>query len=456
MVLKIRLFLYLLCGCSILIAQTPQQSYFDWTSMPFTKSELAQRRTELFAQFKKQGAKGLVIIPAADGFSSKATFRQSNDFYYFTGLELPNSILVLDTASKWWAVYGPEQDQRFIQESRPNDFPGRPLIGDPKLELRAGLSMRSMEEFTALMDQKAHKKTTVFINYGRHRDSTQWPLDYFSAPTAEQVLTRTLEAKHPGLTYRNCYDEIAKIRMTKSEAEIALMRKSTQINVASIKKTAGVIRAGIDERYLEGVLEGSYKKLGAQRLAFGSIIKTGDNSLWPWRILATHYNRRNHTLENGNLVILDVGCEYNYYVSDVGRTFPVSGQFSEKQRSILNMQLAISDAIISYIKPGITFSDLRSLTDEIIPEEAKAFMQADLFFGHHLGLSVSDPNLPDIALEAGMIFTVEPWYYNHEDQISVFTEDVILVTEDGCEVLSKELPRTPEDLEKLMHTNNDY
>ena len=77
-------------------------------------------------------------------------------------------------------------------------------------------------------------------------------------------------------------------------------------------------------------------------------------------------------------------------------------------------------------------------------------MQVGLFFGHHLGLSTGDPNLPSARLKPGMIFTVEPWYYNHDDEISVFTEDVVLVTADGCEVLSKNLPRIPADLEKLM------
>jgi Xaa-Pro aminopeptidase len=246
------------------------------------------------------------------------------------------------------------------------------------------------------------------------------------------------------------YESIAKVRMIKSPAEIEIMSKSTAINIASIDTAAKTIKAGIDERYLEGVLEGSYKMNGANRLAFGSIIKSGPNSLWPWRILATHYNRRNRILQNGELVIFDVGCEYQNYVSDVGRTFPVSGKFSEKQKEILTMEVGVADQIIEFIKPGITFADIKKLTDQIIPKDAKKYMQVGLFFGHHLGLSTGDPNLSDARLQPGMIFTVEPWYYNHDDQISVFTEDVILVTENGCEVLSKNLPRTPEELEQLM------
>lgn len=114
------------------------------------------------------------------------------------------------------------------------------------------------------------------------------------------------------------------------------------------------------------------------------------------------------------------------------------------------MEVGIADSIIAFIKPGIRFADIRELTDRIIPKNAKKYMQVGLFFGHHLGLSTGDPNLSDAILKPGMIFTVEPWYYNHDDQLSVFTEDVILVTKDGCEVLSNGLPRTPAALEKLM------
>ena len=456
MVLQRALILAMFCVFNYAPAQTPEQAYFDWTSMPFSKEELAKRRNQLVAQLSESGAKGLVLIPSKDGFSSHETFRQLDDFYYFTGLELPNSILVLDISSNWWAVYGPEEDLRFKQESRPNDFPGRKLTSDAELDIKSGLSMRSMEEFSILMDQRAAAATTVYINSRSGDVANIRPYDYISTPTPELVLVRALKARHPGINYKSCHSQIARIRMIKSDAEIAVMRKSTAINIVGIQTTSRAIRAGVDERYLEGVLEGSYKKNGAQRLAFGSIVKSGPNSLWPWRILATHYDRRNRVLENGDLVILDVGCEYNHYVSDVGRTFPVTGKFTDNQREILNMQVEIADAIIAFIKPGKTFADLREFADELIPEEAKKYMQAGLFFGHHLGLSVADPYLPEASLEAGMIFTVEPWYYNHEDQLSVFTEDVILVTEDGCEVLSKELPRSPEDLEKLMHTSNDY
>lgn len=432
-------------------SQTPEQSYFDWAEMPFSKEELAERRQNLLNTLKDDGKTGVIVIPAMDGFSYGETFRQSDDFYYFTGLELPNSLLVLNLADNSAVVYVPERDKRFESASRPNDFPGMPLLSDASISTESGLTFKNSNDFKAYMDEKAANGTTILVNSGRPGDIIYGSDDYIATFSAVQQLLQSLKAKHKGLQYANSYESIAKVRMVKSPAEIEIMRKSTQINVEGIKTAAKTIKTGIDERYLEGILEGNYKVNGAQRLAFGSIIKSGPNSLWPWRILATHYNRRNRTLENGELVIFDVGCEYDQYVSDVGRTFPVSGKFTDRQHQILTMEVGIADQIIDFIKPGVTFADLRALCDRIIPAEAKPYMQAGLFFGHHLGLSTGDPNLSDAKLQPGMIFTVEPWYYNHDEQISVFTEDVILVTEDGCENLSKDLPRTPDDLEKLMN-----
>ncbi len=416
------LFIFILLTISAEIyAQTPVQAYFDWAEMPFSKEELAERRQNLFDSLKDEGKSGSVVIPAMDGFSYGETFRQSDDFYYFTGLELPNSLLVLDVTDNTAVVYVPERDKRFESASRPNDFPGMPLLEDNSISSKSGLSLKNIAEFDAFLAEKSKNGSTIFVNSNRPGEIIYGTNDYIATFSPVQQLLRALRSKYKGFSYENSYEAIAKVRMVKSAAEIEIMRKSTQINVEGIKTAAKAIRVGVDERYLEGVLEGNYKVNGAQRLAFGSIIKSGPNSLWPWRILATHYDRRNRKLENGDLVIFDVGCEYDQYVSDVGRTFPVSGEFSDRQHQILTMEVGIADQIIDFIKPGITFADLRKLCDSIIPSEAKPYMQAGLFFGHHLGLSTGDPNLSEAKLQPGMIFTVEPWYYNHDEQISVFT-----------------------------------
>ena len=441
-------YVFFLFYLSFLHGQTPQQSYFEWTDFPFSKEELTQRRDNLVSRLKAQNKTGLVLIPAKDGFSYGETFRQLDDFYYFTGLELPNAILAIEIANGNTIVFAPEMDMRFHSNSRPNDFPGRPLLNDSEIANESGLRLNNIDEFSAFVTSKA--SAPILVNNGREGNIIFASKEYIATHSPIQILMQALKTKHNISMFENSYKAIAEVRMIKSEAEIEIMKKASSITVKSIKEAAKSIQPGIDERYLEGVLEGHYKKLGAQRLAFGSIIKSGPNALWPWRILATHYNRRNRNMEAGDLVIFDVGCEYNNYVSDIGRTFPVSGKFTPRQKEILTMEVGVADQIIAYIKPGITFKDIRKLTDKIIPEDAKEYMQVGLFFGHHLGLSTGDPDLPEAVLKPGMIFTVEPWYYNHDEQLSVFTEDVVLITENGCEVLSKNLPRTPEALEHLM------
>lgn len=444
----IMLIVFAMPGVSV--AQTPVQYYFDWTEMPFSKQELTKRRSNLIQELTKSGKSGIVIIPSRDGFSTGETFRQLDDFYYFTGLELPNSLLLIDLQNQDSWIYTPEEDLRFSRDSRPNDFPGRPLIQDGEITKRSGLKLQNITDFSSYMDELATRKTAVFMNSGRPGDFIFPKPDYINIPSPTQRLARELKERNHISTFENSYEAIARLRMVKSDSKIVLLRKATQINVQGIRTAVKQVKIGIDERYLEGILEGDYKVNGAQRLAFGSIIKSGPNSHWPWRILATHYNRRNRTLLENDLVIFDVGCEYNHYVSDVGRTFPVSGRFSDRQKEILTMEVGIADSIIDFIKPGIRFADIRDLTDRIIPEEAKKYMQVGLYFGHHIGLSAGDPYLADTPLKPGMVFTVEPWYYNHDEGLSVFTEDVILVTPEGCEVLSKNLPRTPDGLEKLM------
>ncbi|MFT5500936.1 MAG: Xaa-Pro aminopeptidase, partial [Woeseiaceae bacterium] len=291
--------------------------------------------------------------------------------------------------------------------------------------------------------------TRVYVNQGQAGEI--WPVATTLIPDwdPQRLSLHYIQTTYPSLSLGNAYEAIARTRMVKTELEIATMRRSLAATMSSIRSAARQVRDQVTERDLASTFEGACKANGAQRIPF-TIIKSGPNSLWPWRVLASHYDRRNRSMADGELVIFDVGCEVDYYVSDVGRTFPVSGRFSHEQRTVLEMEVAVSDAIIREIRPGITLRQLQTIGEDHIPEAHKEFMQAGLFFGHHIGLSASEPELPDVPLQAGMIFTVEPWYYNHQSGISVFTEDVVLVTKNGVEVLTSDLPRGTAELERLV------
>ena len=123
-------------------------------------------------------------------------------------------------------------------------------------------------------------------------------------------------------------------------------------------------------------------------------------------------------MESDELVILDVGCEVDGYISDVGRTFPVGGTFTDIQREKMLVSTNAADAIIAAVRPGVTLAELTAIAYENIPDHEEQYMQTPSFFGHHIGMSSGDPALMDIPLEAGMVFTVEPWYYNHDIDIA--------------------------------------
>jgi Xaa-Pro aminopeptidase len=255
--------------------------------------------------------------------------------------------------------------------------------------------------------------------------------------------------RYPNADIKNAVSLVAPLRVIKSEAEVAVMRRAAEISARALLAAAGHVRVGMDERGLEAEFEAGCKRGGAQHLAFPSIIKSGPNSLWPWRVLATHYDRRNRSMVAGDLVIFDVGCELDHYASDMGRTFPAAGTFTDEQRELLVWVTRVADSIIAAVRPGVTFRQLTEIAVRQIPPDQRQYMQTGLYYGHHLGLDSGDPSLSDEPLVPGMIFTVEPWYYNHDTELAVFVEDEVLVTEDGAEVLTTLLPRTPEELERL-------
>jgi len=430
-------------------AATPEQRFFDWTHLQFPAAEYARRREALFDAVGD--AQGVILISSANGHSHGETFRQADDFLYFTGLELPGSVLILDIPTRRPTLFVPDRDFRFESASRPNDFPGRPLGTDPALKEVSGITdIRSYDLLEVALREWERLAVPVLFNAGRPGAIRRVVTGLIPDWDPQILSLYHLQMTHKILHLRNVYEPIAYTRMTKSALEIEALRRSARATESAITSAAAKVRDGVTERALEAEFEGTCKLNGAQRIAFASIIKSGPNSLWPWRVLAAQYDRRNRAMHDGEIVIFDVGCEVDNYVSDVGRTFPVSGRFSDEQRRILRMEIGVSDAIIAAIRPGMTFRELQKVADAAIPTDQRPYMQTGLYFGHHIGLSTGDPNLPDIELGPGMVFTVEPWYYNHETGISVFTEDDVVVTADGVEVLTSRLPRTPEELERMV------
>ena len=439
-----------LAATAPLAAQTPEQRYADWARPDFRPQEYEYRRGRTMDGLRGSGG-GLLLTPSSDGLTYGGTFRQLEDFWYLTGLEIPQSMLVLDADRRRSLLFMPAKDPRFDNPGRPNDFPGRPLLDDYQLRSIAGIDeYRDLAELEAYVRGRLAEGTVLRVNAGAAGPVPEPSVPLIGSLDANAALIHRIRSDYPGAELLNAFEVVARMRMVKTPAEIDRMRAAVDATVAGIRAVADRIRPGTDERSLQGEFERSCRNFGAQSIPFTPIVKSGPNSLWPWRILAAHYDRRNRAMQAGELVILDVGCEVDGYVSDVGRTFPVSGSFSDIQRAKLDVSNRVADAIIAAVRPGTTLRDLTAVAYEAIPDDEEAYMQTPSFFGHHIGMSVGDPALLDEPLAPGMVFTVEPWYYNHEIGVSVFVEEVVLVTENGAEVLTAGLPRTAAELEGMV------
>ena len=431
-------------------ATTSPERFFDWTRLQFAPEVHAARRKRLAERLVASGG-GVFLTPSREGFSQGETFRQTDDFLYFTGLELPRSILALELESGRATVFAPELDARFENPARPNDFPGRPLATDPSLSRVSGIeALRPSSALEATLAAWIEAGKTLWIDAGGAGFAGTGAPDPFALRDEARAFEHFLRERFPAARILDAFTAVAGLRMLKGPEEVERIRRACAVTVAGMRAAARAIRPGVDERTLEGVLEAAFKAGGAQRPAFDSIVKSGPNTLWPWRILAAHYDRRNRALAAGELVVFDVGCELDHYASDVGRTFPTSGRFTPEQAERLRTVTATADAILAAVRPGVTLPELRAVAEASLAPEERTHMQTGSFFGHHIGLDVGDASLLDAPLEPGMVFTIEPWYYDHQEGVAIFIEDVVLVTETGAENLTAELPRSAEELARWV------
>jgi Xaa-Pro aminopeptidase len=244
---------------------------------------------------------------------------------------------------------------------------------------------------------------------------------------------------------------LANLRVVKDEVEIARLRRAVEITVEALRQAMRAVRPGMYEYELEATIEYEFRSRGADRVGFPSIVGSGPNSV------VLHYDRNRRRMESGDLVVVDVGAEYGYYTADVTRTFPVSGEFTPRQREIYDLVLATQRAVIDSIRPGVSVWELERLARSYMRDHSKercGRLSCDRFFAHGLshwlGMEVHDVGDYSAPLLPGMVITVEPGIYLPDEGLGVRIEDDVLVTEHGHTVLSKEAPKTVAEIESLM------
>lgn len=418
---------------------------------PFNKNEFVARRTKLFEKISD----GIAVIGAAKAQLYPVKFRQAPDFYYLTGIQEPNAILVMVGPNKSSHLFVPTRSATQIRVEGPG------IWQVEKREEVYGLTgVRPPEEFLPMLPflvGGAKKLYMPMHSQGNVQNSGD-ELDFKELTEMSQSVFRTIpESKReisviqrivPQLVLQDLNPLLDDMRWIKTPYEIELMRKSSKIGAEGVKEAMKGTRPGMYEYELEAVARFVYTKLGARGDAFTPIVASGPNTvIW-------HYNANNRQMKDGEVVYMDYGADYEYYTSDVTRTWPVSGRFTPEQEKMYRCILEVRDTVIAAMKPGVTLLKLRDIAEEVYKKHGfhKEFLGVGRYIGHTVGISVHDvfPSQRSRPLEPGVVFNVEPILEVPEKKIHLRLEDTVLITPSGAENMTAGAPAAVEEIYILI------
>ena len=405
---------------------------------PIDTASVAARRRGLMARI----GRGAILIPAAHerqlerDYVQDNDFRQSNTFFYFTELEAQDAWLLM-IASGGGAgetvLFLPPRDprqERWTGLRLGADSTAARLTGIPHV-----LSTDSLD--SVLRGVPFGVRAPVYV-----------PLDQ---TTLHEERIRDLT--FAGRDVRNLRPVVDSMRLVKDADEIARMRKAVDITALGHVAAIQAARPGMWEYEIEAVLESTFRRNGADREGYPSIVGSGPNST------TLHYDVNRRQTRDGDLVVMDAGAEWGQYTADVTRTFPVNGKFTARQKAIYDLVLAVQQAAFDSTRPGTTIERLNRVARDYMrahsgtlcgapPETCDAYFIHGL--SHWLGMDVHDVGDYSTPLKPGMVLTIEPGIYLPEESLGVRIEDDVLVTVTGAEWLSAKAPKTTTEIERLM------
>lgn len=377
---------------------------------------------------------------------SSYPFYVDRNFYYLTGIDRENMILMLRKAPDGTtseALYIEPYDEVLAK------WVGGRMRADEATEISGIRTVRNVEDFNGDLNSginvsRGMGKLTVWLDLWRHRQD--------QADTPAHTLAAHLQKRYPAVGIEDIFGDMAAMRAIKSDAEIAEMRKAQEATKNAIIAMLRHAKPGINERELEGAFDFSLMQQGVREHAFYSIVAGGG------RATVLHYENNNQPVKDGEMVLIDLGSAHNHYCADISRTFPVNGKFTDRQKQVYNTVLAAQQLVIDTAKPGMTLQELNQLVIDFyeskLPELDLRGTVRDYYYhnvSHQLGLDTHDIcSTNERTLKPGMVITVEPGMYIAEEGIGIRIENDVLITETGTIDLSAEIPRTVEDIEAIM------
>jgi len=425
---------------------------FVFSHFQFDKSEYAARRRNLMEFIPD----GIAIIRGAQLPGSSMEYYQNNDFMYFSGVEIPNSILIIDGKRKESTLFFTISESSARSEGIPFD-----LVRNPK-EVTGIERVRPIESFSSVLNSLSSQVNVFYTSFkpeelmrectnekfrARQRDMTLNEWD--GRLTRELQFVKLLQERFPMVLVEDCSTKIWDLRVIKSPAEIDLLRKAGKIAVKAHIEMIKTTRPGMYEYELAALYEYYCKKEGAQNLAYYAIICSGPNHPY------LHYYKHDRLLKDGDFLVIDVGPDVGYYDIDITVSYPVNGKFTPRQKEVYEAANAVHEANMMVYRPGLTLEQCRKEVAEILKKQGfdlskVYFRRMQGGFGHYVGMAIHDVGPRLTILIPGMVIANEPLAVWADEELGVRVEDTILITEDGCENLTAGIPRTVKDIEAVM------
>ena len=430
------------------------------------RDEFAARRARVFEAV----GDGVAVLEGAAEYPAYVRFRQNNQFFYVTGVEVPRAIVLLDGRAKQTTLFLQSRNEGLERSEGPMLVPG-----DEAVRLTGIESVQSRDQFRAVFAAAAAGRRTVYCPFraeslgagtpqaaASHAQATAAdPWD--GRPSREQQFIARLTEVAPGLVVKDLDPVLDGLRLIKSGREVALIREATRLSGLGLMEGIRNAQPGMREYEVESMADYVFKRGGAMGIAYFALVASGKSAYWP------HYHAGTGELKAGDLVLFDYAPDYKYYSSDVTRMFPASGRFSPAQRELYTVYLRMYQALMTSIRPNVAprdiIHDAVTKMDQIVGRfsfSADAHRRAAMEFvdryrrstanslGHTVGMEVHDVNPPYDVLKPGMVFTIEPALTIAEDRTYIRLEDVIVVTDTGYENLSAFVPVEPDAIEALM------
>ncbi|MFT4524380.1 MAG: Xaa-Pro aminopeptidase [Granulosicoccus sp.] len=422
--------------------------------------------TQLFVNNRQRFIDGLVplsiavfnsndIMPtSADG---AMPFKQATDILHLSGIDQEESILVLFPNSR-------EEKHReilFLKET--SDliavWEGAKLTKEQATDVSGIKTVYWLSQFESIFNQLMCEASHVYLNSNEHgRANTE-------VETREARFVKWCMDKYPLHKFRRSAPIMHSIRGIKSDIEVALIQKACDITEAGFRRVLKMIKPGVMEYEIEAEYMHEFLMNRSTGFAYTPIIGSGASSC------VLHYVENNKECKDGDILLMDVGAEYANYDSDMTRSIPVNGRYSDRQKEVYNSVLKVMNGAIKMLRPGMTFKEYnaevgRMMESELLalrlisttdienqdpnwPAFKKYFMHGT---SHHLGLDTHDSGYFDRPMEAGMVFTCEPGIYIPEENIGIRIEDDLVLTNGEPFNLMKNIPKEIEEIEEVMNS----